>query len=339
MAVEGAGATHRALALLVFLAGALAGALAARAADPQPYKIDWASSGDHDIDSTMKATSQLQGLRTSARVGPFELIARARGDVERLQTVLKSFGYYQGTVTISIDGLALDSPSLADELIGLPKGAEARVRIGSQLGALFHLGRIEVQGSLPAGMKARLGLRSGAPAIASQVLAAGETLQTALQNAGYAFARVQAPRAYEVPAQHLLNLDYKVSSGPQVRIGEIKIQGLQHVHESLVDARLLVHTGELYDAANVQKARLDLLSTGLFSTVSVRVATAPDQKGRVPITFQLREAKRFTVGVSAAYSSDLGGSAGFNWGDDDVFGHGERLTFNANAIDLGGSAS
>ncbi|HXE19883.1 MAG TPA: hypothetical protein VN629_09850, partial [Castellaniella sp.] len=92
MAVEGAGASHRALALLVFLAGALAGAPAARAANPQPYKIDWAPCGDHDIDSTMKATSQLQGLRTSAPVGPFELIARARGDVDRLNTVLKSFG-------------------------------------------------------------------------------------------------------------------------------------------------------------------------------------------------------------------------------------------------------
>jgi len=278
-------------------------------------------------------------LRTTARVDPFELIARARGDVNRLQTVLKSFGYYQGSVTITIDGLGLDSPRLADELVALPKGTDARVRISAQLGALFHIGRIVIQGSLPAGMQDRLGLSSGAPAVAAQVLAAGGALQNALQNAGYAFATVAAPLAYELPPQHLLNLTYKVSSGPQVHIGEIRVAGLQHVHETLIRKRLLVHTGELYDAANIQKARLDLLGLGLFNTVSVQRGSVADADGRVPITFKVQEAKRFTVGVSAAYSSDLGGSAGFNWGDADVFGNGEQLTFAANAIDLGGTAS
>ncbi|EQD63079.1 hypothetical protein B1A_09309, partial [mine drainage metagenome] len=52
-------------------------------------------------------TSQLAALRTSAPVGPFGLIARARGDVERLQTVLDSFGYYDGKITITIDGVRL----------------------------------------------------------------------------------------------------------------------------------------------------------------------------------------------------------------------------------------
>lgn len=339
MVAERGGAARTAMVLLVVLVGVLAGVPAARAANPQPYKIDWVSTGNHGIDSAMKATSQLQSLRTTAKVDPFELIARARGDVNRLQTVLKSFGYYEGAVTITIDGLGLDSPRLADELTALPKSTDARVKISAQLGALFHIGRIEIQGSLPTGMQGRLGLHSGAPAVAAEVLAAGGALQNALQNAGYAFATVAAPVAYEVPAQHLLNLNYKVSSGPKVRIGEIRIDGLQHVHESRIDARLLVHTGELYDAADVQKARLDLLSLGLFTTVSVQLGAAPDAVGRVPITFEVREAKRFTVGVSAAYSTDLGGSAGFNWGDADVFGHGEQLTFTANAINLGGSAS
>ncbi|HLK71618.1 MAG TPA: BamA/TamA family outer membrane protein, partial [Steroidobacteraceae bacterium] len=305
----------------------------------QPYKLDWVAVGNRDIEAAMKATSQLQELRTTGRVDPFELIARARGDVNRLQTVLKSFGYYQGAVTIVIDGQALDSPSLADELTALPKGTAARIRISAQLGALFRIGRIEIQGTVPAAMRARLGLRSGAPAIASQVLAAGDGLQNALQNAGFAFATVEKPLAYEIPAQHLLNLVYKVTSGPQVRIGPIAIHGLQHVHETLVEGRLLIHPGELYDASRIQKARLELLNLGLFSSVSVQLAAGPDAAGRVPVTFTVQESKRFTVGVSAAYSTDLGGSAGFNWGDADVFGNGEQLTFSASAIDLGGTAS
>src|SRR5215469_3438017 len=60
----------------------------ARGADPQPYRVELAPSGNKALDSTLKATSQLVALRTSAPVGPFGLIARARADVTRLTTLL-----------------------------------------------------------------------------------------------------------------------------------------------------------------------------------------------------------------------------------------------------------
>src|SRR5215831_1205725 len=73
---------------------------AAGAADPQPYNVDMATSGDGDRDTTLRATSDLMNLRRSAPVGPFALIGRARGDVDRLRTVLESYGYYQSAVMI-----------------------------------------------------------------------------------------------------------------------------------------------------------------------------------------------------------------------------------------------
>lgn len=308
------------------------------AANPQPYKVDWVSSGNDAVDSMMKATSQLATLRKTAPTDPFGLIARARGDVPRLLTVLQSFGYYDGSITITINGMGLNSVGLGNTLSSLPKGTDAHVKIRSTLGPLFHLGRITVKGALPPGMRGKLRLKAGAPAVASDVLAAGSTLQTALADSGYAFAKVDKPIAYERPAQHILDITFPVTTGPRVAIGRIHVQGLQHVHESLVRRRLLLHTGEQYDAATVEKARQDLLTLGVFSSVSVRMGK-PTARNRVPITFIVDEAKRYTVGVSAAYSSDLGGSAGFNWGDRDVFGGGEQLTTSVNAINLGGSAT
>ena len=323
---------------------ALAVCLAARlplasAADPQPYKIDWVSSGRKPVDDLLKPTSQLQQLRTTAPVSPFGLIARARGDVPRLETVLKSFGYYDGSIAITINGMALDSPDLADTLTALPKGEDAHVEIKPTLGPLFHIGRIDFEGSFPADMERQLDLSSGDPAVASNVLAAGATLQTLLTNAGYAFARVDKPIAHEEPAQHILNVSFRVVSGPRVQIGQIHLEGLKHVHASLVERRLLIHTGERYDASSVEKAREDLLNLGVFSQVSVRLGKAPDAEGRVPVTFVFSEAKRHTVGVSAAYSSDLGGSGGVNWSDRDLLGGAQQLSFVANAINLGGTAS
>ncbi len=326
------------LALAPLAACALLGAPRASAANPQPYQVDWVPSGDGTIDSTMKLTSQLETLRTAAPVDPYGLIARARGDVGRLRTVLESFGYYQGRIAITINGMALDSAGLGDALTALPKSSSARVKIRPTLGPLFHVGRIDIKGALPKGMEKALGLKPGAPAVASEVLAAGMRLQDALQDAGYAFAKVRKPVAYEVPQQHILNLVFQVKTGERVRIGGIRIEGLKAVHPALLRRRLLVHSGELYDAATVERARQDLLALGLFSTVSVRLGK-PDPAGRVPITFTVAESRRHTVGLSAAYSSDLGGSAGVHWSDRNAFGNGERLEVSAQAINLGGTAS
>jgi translocation and assembly module TamA len=323
---------------LILLACGVLGVQCARAADPQPYKIDWTSSGDKTIDSTMKLTSQLATLRESAPVDPFGLIARVRGDVNRLQTVLQSFGYYDGSVVIKINGMGLDSEELGNALSALPKKSEARIGIVPTLGPLFHVGNIQFKGSLPAGFEHKLHLATGAPAVASNVLTAGGMLQTELQDAGYAFATVDKPTAYERPARKILDLTFAVSVGPRVRIGQIRIEGLKDVRESFVDRGLLVRTGEQYDASAIEKAREDLLGLGVFSTVSVELGK-PDSRDNVPITFVVNEAKKYTVGVSAAYSSDLGGSTGFSWSDHNVFGSGQQLTASASAINLGGTAS
>ena len=335
---EAAGSAPRARSLVILLAGAVLCIESAYAANPQSYKVAWVSSGDKAIDSTLKLTSQLETLQETAPVDPFGVIARARGDVTRLQTVLQSFGYYDGAVTITINGMGLDSAGLADSLSALPKSGDAHVRVEPTLGPLFHIGRIDIRGRLPPGMRQKMGLSPGAPAVAGDVLAAGSNLQAALQDTGYAFAAVEKPVAYEVPAQHILNLTFSVTSGPRVRIGAISIKGLASVHESRLRRRLMVHTGDLYDAAAVEKARQDLLSIGLFQTVSVSLGGA-DGEQRVPITFAVREAKKYTIGVSAAYSSDLGGSVGVNWSDRNVLGNGEQLTASATAINLGGSAT
>ena len=323
--------------LRVLACSALAVQLA-HAANPQPYKIHWVSSGEKPVDSTMKLTSQLATLQKTAPVDPFGLIARARGDVTRLQTVLESFGYYQGSVTITINGMGLDSPNLGDTLTSLPKKTDAEVKITPTLGPLYHVGTIGFKGAAPPGMAKKLGLSSGVPAVAADILAAGGRLQTALQDSGYAFATVDKPIAYERPARHAIDLTFPVSAGPRVRIGQIHIQGLKDVHESLVTRRLLVHTGDLYDAAAVEKARENLLTPGVFSTVSVKLGSA-DRDGSVPITFICQEAKKYTIGVSAAYSSDLGGSGGINWSDRNVFGNGQQLNASLTAINLGGSAT
>jgi translocation and assembly module TamA len=323
--------------VLAFLVAITAFGSLAHAADPQPYKVEFVSVGDGDIDSTLKATSDLQSLRGTAPVSPFGLIARARSDVDRLTTALQSFGYYQCGVAIKINGMLVNNPGLGDILTALPKGKDAQVAISFTLGPLYHLGRIDVDGDLPDGVGSALGLTTGQPAVASMVLAAGARMLAAMQDQGYAFATVDPPVAYESADSPVLDLRFHVVMGAKVNIGEIHFEGLQRMHESLLRARLPLHTGDRYRASTVERARHDLLGLGVFSQVSLVLGTAVDESGGVPITFKVRERLRHAISVNAAYSSDLGGSAGVSWTDRNVLGNADQLTLAASVIDLGGS--
>jgi translocation and assembly module TamA len=311
----------------------------ARAADPQPYKVELVSTGNGVMDSTLHATSDLVSLRTSAPVSPYGLIARARTDIDRLKTVLESYGYYQSSVNMQIDGMALNAPGLADQLMALPKKQDAKIQAKFTLGPLYHVRNITVDGDLPTSVENALPLKSGAPAVAASVLAAGSKLLSVLGDQGYAFAKVDPPVAYEDKTDPVLDVTFHVEAGAKVRVGEIRFRGLNRVHENLVRRRLLVHTGDQYNASAVERARADLLNLGVFAAVSVGVGSQVDGTGGVPITFRMRERLRHYINVTAAYSTDLGGSGGVTWGDRNVFGNGEQLTVTTQLLNAGGSST
>ena len=324
---------------LRLLAVALWFAARARAADPQPYAVTIQGTGISALDSTLHASSQLESLRKSAPVGPFALIGRAQLDIERLQTVLESFGYYRRALKVTINGQALDDPALPEALAALPRERAAKVDIAIDLGPLYHLRRISIDGEVSAAALSAMKLEQGAPAVAADVLAARARLVTTLQEEGHALAKVDDPIAYEDLNEPVLDVSFKVAAGPQVNIGEIRLIGLKRMHEPFVRKRLLLQSGEQYRPSRIELARTDLLALGVFSGVTVDTANELDAQGRLPITFDFQERKRHAVTVNAAYSSDLGGSVGTTWSDRNVFGNAEQLNLTASAINLGGNAT
>lgn len=311
----------------------------ASAADPQPYSVTIQGTGIAALDSTLHASSQLDSLRKSAPVGPFALIGRAQDDGERLGTVLDSFGYYRHELTISIEGRPLDDPALAETLAALPKDRTAKVEVAIKLGPLFHLRRVTIDGEVSAAVRSAMQLESGQPAVAADVLAARDRLVTALGEEGHALAKVAEPVAYEDPAEPVLDLEFKVDAGPSVRIGPILLSGATRTHEAFVRRRLLLHSGEPYSPSRIERARSDLLALGVFAGVTVHVASELDAQGELPITFELKERKLHAVTLNAAYSSDLGGSAGATWSNRNLFGNAEQLNLTASAINMGGNAT
>ena len=325
----------------ILLLSALWWCAGASAADPQAYQVDFVSVGNGDIDDTLKATSDLQSLRASAPVSPFGLIARARGDADRLKTVLESFGYYESRVIIKIDGILLGAPDLGETLSALPQGSKATVEIRFTLGTLYQLRRIDIDGDVPESVNARavLGLKTGQPAVAATVLAGGAQLLTALQEQGYAFAQVDPPIAYEAADAPALDLSFHVVAGGKFKVGEVRIEGLKRIHEAFLRKRLLLRAGDPFRPSAIEAARKDLLAMNVFAQIAVQIGSKADASGGVPVTFQMRERQRHAISVNAAYSSDLGGSGGVTWTDRNVFGNAQQLSFAASVINVGGNDS
>jgi translocation and assembly module TamA len=314
-------------------------AVAALAADPQPYTLTIQATGKAPLDLALRQSSQLESLRTGAPVGPFALIARAQQDRERLVTVLESFGYYRGRLTFTIDGQGLEDPGLPDAIAALAQEHPAKVNVAIELGPLYHLRRITIEGEIDAAARRAMGLESDAPAVADNVLGARDRLLTALQEEGHALAKVEAPIAFEDQSDPVLDVSFKAEAGPRVDIGEISLNGLKRLQESFVRQRLLLHAGEPYSPSRLERARTDLLALGVFASVTVRPGTQLDAQGRLPVSFEFAERPRHAINLNAAYSSDLGGSFGAVWSDRDLFGHAEQLNLSATAINLGGNAT
>ncbi|MGR9107721.1 MAG: autotransporter assembly complex protein TamA [Gammaproteobacteria bacterium] len=326
------------LAFAVFLLY-IVPACVVRAADPQPYTVSISATGTEPLDQALADYSTLVSLRKQVPVGPFALVIRAIGDQEHFRVALNSFGYYKGKTLIRIAGILVDDPGVVDYLEKAPADPPVEVDVAVDTGPLYHLGNVEIEGDIPEAARQKLGLAPGDPALAAEVHAARERLENALRDEGYALARVDEPIAFRRDGEDLLDITLSAESGPRMDLGTITVTGLEHIHESFVRRHLLVHAGERFNPATLEKARQDLMAIGTFSSVQLIPADSPDNEGRLPVEFRIRESKRHKVSISGQFSTDIGGSVATSWENRNLLGQAERLSFTAGVTQIGGNST
>jgi len=327
----------RVVAALVIAGYIAVAAPAPRAADPQPYTVTFAKTGNSALDAALSGSSNLVSLRQTAPVGPFALVARARDDQGRFMTALQSFGYFQGRVEIRIQGHPIDDPALVNLLEGAPASPPAQVTVNFTLGPEFHLRQVTLQGQVPPDAAAKLDLPPGAPALSGSVLAAQQRLLSALRDEGYALAKVDLEPATVDLGTQSMDVAFKVNTGPRVDIGPITFQGLHGVNPSFVRERLLLHPGEQFSPTSIETARADLASLPVFSYIRAQPAGQLDPQGTLPVTFVFGEAPVHAVDFGANYSTDLGIGLTAGWHDRNLFGNAEQLNLTA-AFQGGGNS-
>ncbi|HYR65562.1 MAG TPA: POTRA domain-containing protein, partial [Reyranella sp.] len=268
------------------------------------------------------------------------LLQGAQAALARVNTALRSRGFYDARATATIDNRPVDEAAALDAIESHPESEQVTFALAVDTGPRFKVASIAVRGadaaSLPAIDMSKLGLAAGDPADAPAILAAQDLVLAEFRKQGYALASVRR----EVVVDHATRtaeVTFIVTPGPIARMGPVHFSGTEKVNPSFLQRRVPFKEGELYDPAKVELLRGKLTSLGVFNAVRVKPATALDAKGELPIDVELTDRPPRSIGFGISYETQLGFAVSGFWVHRNLFGEAEslRLTAEVNHIAQG----
>lgn len=268
------------------------------------------------------------------------LLQGAQAALARVNTALRSKGFYDAVATATVNGHQIDSPSALDSIDARAPDAPVSFHFSVVTGPRYRIGDIAIrppdaQVSLPAIDRAELGLAPGDPADAAAVIAAQEKLLTELRKQGYALAAIKDREAVVNHATNEMTVTFVVAPGPLAHMGPVRFSGDTRVDTTWLQRRVPFKEGELYDPAKVEALRGKLTSLGTFNSVSIRPATELNAQGELPINVNLTDRPRRTIGFGVSYETKLGFALSGFWTHRNLFGQAESLRLSAELNNIG----
>jgi translocation and assembly module TamA len=284
------------------------------------YEVRIAGVEDAGLLEILQASSQLVALADRPPATAIGLRRRAQDDIERLQTALRSEGYYDAEIALDI---AAGEPPAQVELSVTPG---PRYRLAAY--NVTYVGDTTPEDAARPGLE-DIGIAQGAPARAPAVVAAEQSLVELLQERGHPFARVAERRTFIDRAQGEMTVELSIDAGPRATFGPLAFAGQVEVDEGHLHRIAEWPEGELYDRRVVRDLQRRLGNTRLFSTVNAEPAAAITDDGALPVTVTLVEREHRSIGAAVAYSTDIGPSLELFWEHRNLMGQNERLRLSA----------
>jgi len=273
---------------------------------------------------------------------------RCEGDLPEMQKVLRSFGYFRGTIKLEIippkateakDGGRRTEDGGPSSVIRQPSSVvryPAAVRFEVDPGPRFtfsktniHLSPDTPPGVLPPPSPAALKLVQDAPYSASLVVKAGETILTRYKENGYPFPKISHRDVTADFKTNHVEVSFQVSPGPYARFGPTRVTGLERLKDQYVYELIPWKEGEPYDIRQIKAARQTLFDTNLFGIVAFKNPEKVDVQGQLPMTVELTERASRTVRLGLEYTTDYGPGFNGSWTHRNLFGMAEKLTASA----------
>lgn len=284
-----------------------------------PLRYDTTISGidDKSLLKLLESSSQLFGLEDRPPPTIAALERRVRADVDRMQKVLRSEGYYSARVEYRLE----------------PDESPVGVFLDIVPGAQYTLSRYTIRYSGPGSNDpdlprdpADIGLTLGESARAERVKGARQQLLKKLADMGHPLATVIDQKAVVDRADNTMRVTIEVAPGDRARFGAMEIAGADDVETDYIETFIVWKEGEIFDQRKLNETRHELLDTGLFAAVAFERPKKLDADGKLPITVRVEERKHRSIGLGARWSSDEGFAVEGQWEHRNLFGRGEVLS-------------
>lgn len=244
-----------------------------------------------------------------------QLRRRAAADADRLNDVLRSEGYYNGSVDPVIQEQA---GGRFDVAFHVALGPRTMIRSF----AIVYPDHPSDEASLPHD-GAALGLKPQRAARAQRVIDLTKAAITHLENHGHPRPKLVERKVTVDLAANEADVTLIVEAGPPQRFGAIEIENGGRTKPGYVRSLAKFKPGEPYDRSKADETVKALRATGLFDQVSLEAedTAGPD----VPQRLKLVERPHRSIGVGASWSSNEGPGVRTFWEHRNVFGEGEKL--------------
>ncbi|AVR98597.1 autotransporter assembly complex protein TamA [Pseudoduganella armeniaca] len=310
---------------------ALALPLAVLAADGLQYNVRINAPGD--LDDLLEENLDLLRYRGNPRTDREQLRRMVRTTPAQAKTLLATEGYYSPEVTVRLD----DSGGTPNVIVDVTPGEPVLV------GAVeIVLNGFESTGESPFDKEA---LRASWPLPEGEIFKqddwerAKRAILRAVVQTRYPRAQLTESVATVDPETHRALLRVALDSGPEMRFGELKIEGLKRYPESVIRNLNVIQPGDVYNEAALQSFQAKLQDTGYFSGVEVsadlnalisqqRDAAADKQAGTpqpatiapLPLLVRVVENKRKNASVGVGISTNTGARTSVSYDDLAIWG-------------------
>ncbi|MDD6088018.1 MAG: BamA/TamA family outer membrane protein [Desulfovibrionaceae bacterium] len=301
-------------------------------------------SGQDLLTDILTSNSQLLWMSNTIPDSRVALERRALQDKKTAERILRSKGYYDGTVSCDINWQAMPvdihlSLSEGQQYVigktlvlcgdGNQSGDISQKMMADRLQDAEKMHLVPIPCTLDP-----FGARKGDPAEAERLLNASVNLEETLKQSGYPFAAVKSEKYRLYRSSKTVGATLYVDTGPLLRMGSVRVRGEQkssEVSETYLNHLIAWHYGQYWDENRIHAYQTELMQTGLFSSIHTEAQkdAAVKDGDIVPVLLTVRDAPFQSIGGGMSFSTDNGLGINGKWEHRNLFGSGETFRISA----------
>lgn len=318
---------------------------------PAPLQYEVKVNAPGDLDELLEKNLDLERFRGNPRMDREQLQRLVRDTPEQAKNLIATAGYYTPVVTVRVDTTGAKPLVIVDVEPGQPvtvDKVELELRGFDPTPPLAASEPYDTEA-----LKRSWSLKTGSVFRQAEWESAKRALLREVVQTRYPRAQLVDTQAVVDPETHKVSLLVVLDSGPELRFGELRIEGLKRYDASIIRNLDKIRPGDYYSESALQSFQARLQDTGYFASVEVSAdmssilgeqieagqesqqaeaegasagaaaQTRPVNRGpapQLPLVVRVTENKQQNVSAGLGFSTNTGNRAQLNYDNLNVWG-------------------